>query len=99
MGGKDDFFSPDCTRSWWGSLPHPKAFYMFGNAPHRSYAPADSTCEVTQLCTTPDYADIAEAFVSGVLLGEPTPTVDWSIDLRTGDTTARQVSNHTPINV
>mmetsp|Transcript_29274 Transcript_29274/g.62215 ORF Transcript_29274/g.62215 Transcript_29274/m.62215 type:complete len:503 (+) Transcript_29274:54-1562(+) len=91
MCGGDGFFAPDSTRTWWPSLPSPKSFYMYANSGHAGYTEPGAG--------GPDFLDAADAFVSGLVLGEATPALDWSIDDATGRITVSQVSDHTPTSV
>lgn len=94
FAGKDEFFPPDVTRTWWGSVPDPKTLYVFGNSWHRPF-----DLEGERGNPMNKYFDTAEAFVSGLLLGKPIPEIKWTIDSKTGAINVKQVSEHTPTSV
>lgn len=85
MCGRDDFFAPDSTRSWWGQLPSPKTFYMFANHGHAGFLPP--------------FKDMATSFIAATVHNKALPMISWKIDNSTGDIAVRQVSAHKPLRV
>lgn len=98
--GGDDFFAPDCTRSWWSNLPGKNLLYMFGNCPHESYQnPEDLLNMGLKLTgTLPDFVDAADAFVNALVLNHSMPELTWDIG-EDGAITAHVISEHNPTSV
>jgi len=98
--GGDDFFAPDCTRTWWSKTPGTNLLYVFGNCPHESYQNREEIANKVMDMSgmLPDFQDAADAFVNALILDEPMPriTTDFGKD---GTITAFQESPHEPTQV
>lgn len=88
LSGADDFFPPDCTRSWWGDLPKPKHIYVYGKGRHYGYD--------IKWNNGNKFLEVAGAFVSRIVYGDAMPEIAWKIDNQDGTIMVKQVSNHTP---
>eukprot|EP00440_Ansanella_granifera_P067390 gb/GFBE01073096.1/.p1 GENE.gb/GFBE01073096.1/~~gb/GFBE01073096.1/.p1 ORF type:complete len:533 (+),score=87.84 gb/GFBE01073096.1/:1-1599(+) len=79
--GRDDFFMPDHTKSWWKQLPTSQKHHVVdGNSAHAGKM-------------TPKFLGAVETFVSSIIADVPTPGLSWSIDNRTGAISATVTSS------